>query len=110
MSKLLKNLLIVVTILAILSVGYIFFGQYLDRRATRQANEFCSLVSEGEPIISLRAKAKKNSVPLEEWPPRPGGEERFIVRFPGFLANAVHCEISIAQKQVKAKFVEEEFW
>lgn len=26
------------------------------------------------------------------------------------LNNAVHCEISVARKQVQAKFVEEEFW
>jgi hypothetical protein len=100
----------VTAIFALLPIGYILGGSYVDRRALRQANEFCSLVSEGETITDLRVKAEKNFVSLEEWPPRPGGEERFIVRFPGFLANAVHCEISVAEKRVQARFVEKEFW
>ena len=110
MSKLLKCILIAILILVLLPVGYLFSGPYLDRRAIREANEFCSLVSVGETFSALSAKAEKNSVSLEKWPPRPGGEERYVVWFPGFLANAVHCEISVVQKQVQAKFVEDEFW
>lgn len=105
-----KPLLLVPTTLALLIVGYLLSGPYLDRRAIRQANEFCSLVSEGEAIQSLIAKAEKNTVSLEEWPPRPGGEQRFIVRFPGFLASVVHCEISVVHKKVQARFVEKELW
>ena len=110
MAKLLKLFVIGVAIFALVPVGYTLAGPYLDRRATRQANEFCALVSEGESISTLKGQAEKNSVSLEEWPPRFGGEYRFIARFPGFLANAVHCEISVEQKKVRAKFVEKEFW
>lgn len=106
----LKPFLLVPATLALLAVGYFLSGPYLDRRAIRQANEFCSLVSEGETIQSLRAKAEKNTVSLEEWPPRPGGEQRLIVRFPGFLANAAHCEISVVHTKVQARFVEKELW
>jgi hypothetical protein len=105
-----KPLLLVPAFLALLVIGHLLSGPYLDRRAIRQANEFCSLVSEGEPIQSLSAKAERNSVSLEEWPPRPGGEQRFIARFPGFLANAAHCEISVVHKKVQARFVEKAFW
>lgn len=110
MPKLLKRMLMVVLMLALLPVGYFLSGPYLDRRAIRKANEVCSLVSVGEAFSTLSAKAEANAVQLEQWPPRPGGEERYIARFSGFLANAVHCEISVARKQVQAKFVEEEFW
>jgi hypothetical protein len=110
MPKLLKRILIAVLILALLPVGYLLTGPYLDRRAVREANEFCSSVLEGDTFSALNAKAEKSAVALEKWPPRSGGEERYIARFPGFLANAVHCEISIGQKRVQAKFVEKEFW
>lgn len=110
MLKLLPRFLIAMLILAFLPIGYVLSGPYLDRRAIRQANEFCSLVSVGETVGSLKSKSEKVSVSLEEWPPRPGGEERFMVRFSGFLANAVYCEISVSQKKVEAKFVEKEFW
>ena len=106
----LKPLVIVPAALALLAVAYLFSGPYLDRRAIRQANEFCSQVLAGESIHSLSAKAEKNAVSLEKWPPRPGGEERFIVRFSGFLANAAHCEISVVKQTVQARFVETEFW
>lgn len=110
MPKLLRRFLIATAILALVPVGYVFSGPYLNSRAIRQANEFCSLISVGETISSLQAEAERSSVLLEEWPSRPGGEVRFMVRFSGFLANAAYCEISVAQKIVKAKFVEEEFW
>ena len=106
----LKPLLIAPVALTLLALAYLFSGPYLDRRAIRQANEFCSQVVVGETIHALRAKAEKNSVALEEWPPRPGGEQRFIVRFSGFLANAAHCEIPVSQKTVQARFVEKELW
>jgi len=110
MTKPLKLTLLGMLVLVLLPVGYLLSGPYLDRKAVREANEFCSLVSVGDTFSALSEKAEKNHVMLEGWPPRPGGEERYIVRFSGFLANAVHCEISVKQKQVHAKFVEEEFW
>lgn len=110
MPKLLRRFLIAIIILALVAVGYVFSGPYLNHRAVRQANEFCSQISLGETVSSLQAKAERSSVLLEEWPPRPGGEVRFMVRFSGFLANAAYCEISVANKTVKAKFIEEQFW
>lgn len=56
----LKPLLIVPAALALLAVAYLLAGPYLDRRAIRQANEFCSQVLVGESIYALRAKAEKN--------------------------------------------------
>ena len=110
MLKLLKRILVAVLILALLPVGYILAGSYLDRRAVREAHAFCSSVSVGDMLSVLNAKAEKNAVALEIWPPRSGGEERYVARFSGFLANSVHCEISVDQKRVQAKFVEKEFW
>lgn len=106
----LKRTLILALIVGLLPLGYLLSGPYLDRRAIRKANEFCSLIVVGETFGALSARAEAHSVHLEQWPPRPGGEERYIARFSGFLANAVQCEISIARKQVTAKFVEMEFW
>lgn len=97
-------------LLALLPVGYLLSGPYLDRRAIREANDFCSLVSEGEAVSSLRVKARRKSVLLEEWSSLRGVGERYIARFSGFLANEVYCEISIVDQRVTSRFVEEAFW
>ena len=110
MPKVTKALLISLLVVSFLPIGYLLSGPYFDRRAKHQANKFCMQISIGETFNSLSAKAEKNGVLLEKWLPRPGGEERFMVRFPGFLANAVYFQITTVQKKVQARFVEEEFW
>jgi hypothetical protein len=110
MQKPVKRILAAILALALMPAGFLLSGQFLDRRALHEATGFCSLVSVGESFSAVTAKAKKSAASLEEWPPRVGGEERYVVRFSGFLANASYCEISVAQKEVQAKFVESAFW
>lgn len=110
MRRLLIAVAMAVSIVVVISGLCVFSGPYLDRRAIRQANEFCSLVSVGEPVEAVRAKAEKNSVSLERRDPRPGGEERYVAWFSGFLLNAAYCDIAVTERKVSAKFVEEELW
>lgn len=110
MLKALQLILLTVLVFALLLIGYLRTGPYLDRRAISKATEFCSLISVGENFNSLASKAEKNGISLEKRPARPGGRERYIANFSGFFANSVHCEVSVIKEHVYAKFVEEEFW
>jgi hypothetical protein len=100
----------IVFLTTLLPVGYLLSGSYFDQRAISKASEFCSLVAVDESLEALKTVAIQEGVVLEEWNPRPGGQERYIVSFPGFFANSVHCEISVVNKRVQARFVEEHFW
>lgn len=99
-----------VLILVFLPTAYLFSGPYLDRRAVRKANEFCAVVAVGDAMSDLVAKAEASNVALENWGPSPNGQLRFMATFPGFLMNVVHCEISVEEGRVRAKFVETWFW